>query len=98
MRRALSAACLGAGLAACGGEVPPAGPLPAPEDPGARVLVARCGGCHGPPHPEAHEAANWPGVVARMEQHMVSRAETPLAPEERRLLLDYLRRHARRGP
>lgn len=35
-----------------------------------RVFRKVCAQCHGLPDPKQHPAAQWPGVVARMKQHM----------------------------
>lgn len=57
-------------LAAAEVALPPAGlnpaDLPAPESPGAKLVLQYCGQCHAVPSPSAHSATDWPGVVRRM--------------------------------
>lgn len=44
----------------------PAGELPAPGSPGARLAVEFCAQCHGVPSPKRHSAADWIPVLRRM--------------------------------
>jgi hypothetical protein len=38
-----------------------------------RLFAQTCSQCHALPDPRQHSAEQWPGVVARMEQHMRER-------------------------
>lgn len=72
--------------------------LPEAGSPGAEVLVRHCAGCHNLPSPKLHTAASWPHVIERMKIQMRSQvmARRPApSPEDERVLLDYLKRHAR---
>ena len=58
---------------------------------GRTLLLRKCGGCHRPPLPSAHAAAEWPGKLGEMaersnldltqrrtiEQYLVVMAEAP---------------------
>lgn len=73
--------------------------LPEPESAGAQVLVRHCRGCHNLPSPTLHTAETWPQVVERMKLQMrsqfMARHSIP-SPTDEQVLLDYLRRHAKR--
>ena len=69
--------------------------LPEADGPAAALYRARCGSCHALPHPARHRADEWPPLLALMERRMAERGYPPLSGEERRILLGYLRRHAR---
>jgi len=87
---------VGAGLVAvlalsgagCGGA------LPDPESPGARVLVARCGGCHRVYAPGSMTAEMWRFQVGRMRALFADRGLPWLAAGDERALLEYLTAHA----
>lgn len=62
-----------------------------------------CAQCHIAPDPKRHRSAEWPRVVARMEQHMtwmnrvVGSRANPAEPQYRsEEIVAYLQRHARR--
>lgn len=72
--------------------------LPEAQSPGAQVLVRHCRGCHNLPSPTLHTAESWPYVVERMKVQMRSQImnRQPIPSEaDERILLDYLRQHAR---
>lgn len=78
-----------------------AGVLPEPDAEGARLLGALCTQCHALPAPSLHTAERWQALIATMDRHM-TRSDTPIPmcvtaapPDDRRVLLDYLQRHAR---
>lgn len=71
--------------------------LPDPETPGARVLRARCAGCHRVYPPASMTAAMWQFQVERMRAEFARRGLPWLAPEEERVLLEYLAAHAGTG-
>jgi hypothetical protein len=91
-RRCLPVSLLGAalaGLTACNAK------LPEPDSPGARVYASRCsGGCHRLFAPGSLTYEMWKLQVERMQGEFVRRGLPPLSPEERTLVLDYLRRHS----
>ena len=68
--------------------------LPDPETPGARILVARCGGCHRIYPPSLMTAEMWRYQVARMQALFAQRGVPWLSPAEEQALLDYLAAHA----
>lgn len=61
-----------------------------------RSFQAVCTQCHALPDSQQHTAAEWPGVVTRMQKNMASMAK-PI-PDERTLrqILGFLRAHARK--
>jgi Dihaem cytochrome c len=75
--------------AGCGGAV-----LPEPDAPGARVLRERCGGCHRVYAPGTMTVEMWKVQVARMQALFAQKGIPPLAPDEERVLMDYLGAHA----
>jgi len=84
-----------------GDQLPPgidAADLPDPKSQGARLLARYCIQCHDLPPPALHTSNEWPKVLARMEQRMgkMSRMGFILSPtnQERRIILNYLKRHA----
>lgn len=84
-------------LVACnGGDEPRVSEIdyPEPASHGAELYRDFCGGCHAPPSPASHPAAEWPNIVFRMEQHRVSQSLAPMNEAQRKELIAYLQRHA----
>ncbi len=71
--------------------------LPEPESPGAKLYAARCNTCHRLYAPSLMKFEMWKVKVEMMQGEMVRRGIPPLTPEERQVLLDYLRRHSDGG-
>jgi len=74
------------------------------ERPSGQSFRLACGQCHVLPDPRRHTAAEWPAVVARMEQNMawmnrvVGTQGNPAEPQLRLdEILGFLQKHARRG-
>ncbi|HWP64892.1 MAG TPA: hypothetical protein VNO26_03145 [Candidatus Limnocylindria bacterium] len=88
MRRLLLSLIACGAFAACSVE------LPEPDSPGARLLAARCGGCHRLYAPGSMTAAMWDVQLARMRVLFARRGIPWLAPAEEQALRDYLARHA----
>ncbi|RMH49820.1 MAG: hypothetical protein D6682_08410 [Zetaproteobacteria bacterium] len=65
-------------------------------DPGLAALTRNCSACHAPPRAKRHTAAEWPQVVARMELHRVQRAMGPIPPADKKALLAWLVRGAKK--
>lgn len=70
----------------------------------AKSFRLACGQCHALPDPRQHTAREWTAIVARMEKNMqwmnrvVGSRPDPREPQLRvDQILDYLRKHARRG-
>lgn len=76
------------GVAGCGPS------LPDPESPGARVLTARCGGCHRIYPPQTMTIEMWRYQLGRMHALFAERGIPWLAPGDERALQDYLATHA----
>ncbi len=53
-----------------------------------------CTGCHTPPHPTAHRAAEWPAVVSRMQQRRIAKGQGAIPAAVLGEILDYLQAHA----
>lgn len=51
---------------------------------GRELLIGNCSGCHLPPSPRDHRAADWPSEVAEM------RERAKLTPDEVALITQYL--------
>ncbi len=62
--------------------------------PAARLYAERCNECHRVFAPGSLTSAMWEFQVDRMQGEMVRRGFPPLRPDERKLVLDYLRRHS----
>ena len=95
----LGGGMMGGGMMGGGmmGQVPPANSnqtLPEPQSQGAQLLQRYCGQCHAPPAPAAHTAREWPQVVERMKQHIVTQGKAMPDREQLREIADYLRKHA----
>jgi hypothetical protein len=80
--------------------------LPEPGSQGAQLALRYCVQCHNLANPAMHHAEKWPAIVDRMVVRMEGRGnlgrlmaemmagvKAP-APEETRILTDYLQRHA----
>ena len=89
--RACAAVLLGGTLLLAAGCGPS---LPDPDSSGARVLAARCGGCHRVYAPSLMTADMWRYQVDRMRALFAQRGIPWLAPDEERALLDYVTSHA----
>ena len=82
--------------------------LPESGSRGARLALRYCVQCHHLANPAMHDARRWPVVVERMVQRMQGRGNmgklmtemmagvVAPAPQETKLLVAYLRRHAQR--
>lgn len=68
--------------------------LPDPDAPGARVMQARCGGCHRLYAPSTMTAEMWKVQVARMQALFAQGGIPPLTADDERVLMEYLVAHA----
>jgi hypothetical protein len=68
--------------------------LPDPDSRGARVLAARCGGCHRVYAPGLMTAEMWRYQMERMRELFAQRGIPWLDPGDERAVLDYLTAHA----
>jgi len=69
-------------------------PSPGLESKSGRLFAQTCSQCHALPDPQQHTAAQWPSVVARMEQHM-RQSNIPLPGEREIKDIDaFLEQHA----
>lgn len=58
--------------------------------PDAALYVQICSRCHETPSPAAHTAAEWPGVVGRMDANMPRMGVEPMTAEERARIVSFL--------
>jgi hypothetical protein len=82
--------------------------LPEPGSAGARLTLRYCLQCHNLANPAMHDARKWEAIVERMVARMQGRGNmgrlmtemmagvVAPAPEEAKILVAYLRRHAQR--
>jgi hypothetical protein len=70
-------------------------PLPEQDSPAGQLYLQRCGEkCHGPYNPRAMTVATWEIEMSTMEEKIRQSGQPPLEPEEKRVILDYLKRNA----
>ncbi len=70
-------------------------PIPEPDSDTARLYREKCGMCHAVPHPKRHTYEQWQHMLSVMERHAERGGMVLLTDEEKRMLLDYLKRHSR---
>jgi mono/diheme cytochrome c family protein len=68
--------------------------LPEPDSAGAKLYAARCGACHRLYAPSSLTFEMWKIQVERKQGTMVRQGLPPLTPQERDVVLDYLKRHS----
>ena len=68
--------------------------LPDPESPGAQAFARRCGECHRAYQPGSMTWPMWEYQLGRMKLLYAQVRKPWLSPEEERLVVDYLQRHA----
>ena len=61
------------------------------DGPGTEVFVEQCSICHDTPSPATHSAAEWNGVVVRMQANMAVMGVEPLTDEQSEGIAAYLR-------
>jgi len=61
-----------------------------------QTFARQCSQCHAPPMPTVHTAAEWPSVIARMQQHRVQRSLAPILAKDMTMIRDYLIQHAKK--
>jgi len=62
-----------------------------------RLYAQTCARCHALPDPRQHTGAQWPAVVARMEQHMRDARQPVPNPDETREIETFLAQHSGGG-
>jgi hypothetical protein len=68
--------------------------LPEPESAGAQAFVHRCGECHRAYAPQSMTWPMWQYQLGRMHLLFTQLGRPWLAPDEERLITDYIQRHA----
>ncbi|MFQ5441142.1 MAG: hypothetical protein ACE5EB_00280 [Thermodesulfobacteriota bacterium] len=72
--------------------------LPEADSPPAVLYAAKCGLCHPPRHPQVHTYTGWKKVVSVMEERAEDKGIKPLlSKQEKTVILDYLKKNARKG-
>jgi len=69
---------------------------PEQQSEGFRLFTQHCSSCHRPPMPDVHQAQDWPGVVARMQQHKEQRGLMVMSLIQQQQVLVYLQKHAKK--
>lgn len=64
------------------------------DSPAGRSFQATCAQCHALPDPAQHSAAQWPGVVARMQHNMAVMGRPAPDPETLARIMAFLEHHA----
>jgi len=64
------------------------------DSPAGQSFQATCAQCHALPDPAQHTAAQWPGVVARMQHNMAVMGRPAPDPETLARIMAFLERHA----
>ncbi len=72
------------------------GSLPSPDSQGAILFKDICSQCHSLPDPKLHSADEWSKVVERMKNNMQTMGKKAIADQERKEIVDYLSRNARK--
>ncbi len=67
---------------------------PEMDSPAFQNYRAQCSECHVPPRTTTHTAAEWPSVIARMQQHRVERRIAPMTAADMAAVREYLVRNA----
>ena len=68
--------------------------LPEADSPAAQTFARRCGECHRPYQPGSMTWPMWEYQLGRMKLLFAQLRKPWLTPEEERLVIDYLQRHA----
>lgn len=68
--------------------------IPEEDTYAGQLYVRRCGNCHQPYQPQSMTAAMWEIEIPKMEQKIAQAGLSPLTPEQKETILDYLRRNA----
>jgi hypothetical protein len=71
--------------------------LPEPESSAAQLYRQRCSGCHRLYAPGIMSADMWTFMVSRMEREFQRRGISPLRPDEKQIILEYLQKHSSNG-
>ena len=69
--------------------------LPDRHSSGAVLLMGYCTECHGAPMPTSHVAAEWPQVVARMQNWRITKGMGEIPKKDVEPIIDYLKHHAK---
>lgn len=68
--------------------------LPDSQSEDAQLFQQYCSQCHALPATIAHTSQEWPQVVARMREHMVTQIKEVPDREQYRKITDYLQRYS----
>jgi cytochrome c5 len=74
--------------------MPVAGPGEIGTGDDATLYIESCTRCHETPSPKAHTAAEWAGVVGRMQANMPQMGVDPLSEDVRSRIVSFLESHA----
>lgn len=71
--------------------------LPERDSPEAQIFLSRCGGCHPAPLPYKYPFERWKDIIGLMEMQIERKGIEPLKPEEKEMILTYLKRNTERN-
>jgi len=74
--------------------------LPESKSPGAQLYVEKCTQCHDPVEPDEHFYFQWERLITLIERKIHHQGEmaVDLSSQDRELLLDYMKTHAKEDP
>lgn len=70
-------------------------PIPEINSLEAKVYIKHCGTCHAVPHPKRISYIAWQNLLPVMDKRMTERGIPQLKTEDKKLILSYLKTHAR---
>ncbi len=70
-------------------------PIPDAQSSAAKLYREKCGMCHAVPHPKRHTFEQWQHMLTVMEKHAEKGSMVLLTDEEKKVLLEYLKKHSR---
>jgi len=73
-------------------------PFPDADSPSAMLYAAKCSICHPLRHPKVHTYTGWKKTIPIMEKRAEEMGITPfLSEEEKKIILKYMKKNARKG-
>lgn len=60
---------------------------------GVQLFIRFCSQCHAPPAPMSRTAKEWPKIIVRMKQHMVTKGTAIPSNDQFEEITNYLQKH-----
>jgi len=76
----------------CAGQMTP---IPDMNSKDAKLYSDKCSPCHSLPHPKRHTAKQWEHILVTMDKEIKQKEMSPLTVDERKNILNYIKKHAR---